>query len=150
MNLPIYQLMYVSTASWPLNTDELSAILDVSRAKNQRANVTGLLLHIDQGFLQILEGPEAAVMEIFRPIERDRRHFGIRVLVQQHVAERLFGGWSMGFDRWTRGEPRTADMFKITADAIENAISPEKAAALAVLLRSFYRINTGGGAATGR
>jgi hypothetical protein len=143
MNLPIFQLMYVSTASWPPNNDELAAILDVSRAKNRRLDVTGLLLYIDQSFLQILEGPEAAVMEIFRPIERDRRHFGIRVLVQQYVAERLFGEWSMGFDRWTRDAPRTADMFQITADAIENAISPEKAAALAVLLRSFYRINAG-------
>jgi hypothetical protein len=147
MNLPVFQLMYVSTAARPLTSRELTDILDVSRAQNQRLNITGLLLHLDQGFLQILEGPENAVMEVFGRIEHDRRHFGIRVLVQQYVAERLFGKWSMGFDRWTREAPRTADMFEITAEAIQNAIPPEKAAALAVLLRNFYRINAGNCAA---
>jgi hypothetical protein len=142
MDLPIFQLMYVSTEAWTLSNSELTAILDVSRANNRRLGVTGLLLHLDHSFLQILEGPESAVMDIFREIERDPRHLGLRMLVQQHVAERLFGGWSMGFDRWTRDAQRTAGMFAITADAIENAIAPEKAAALAVLLRNFYRINT--------
>lgn len=143
MNFPIFQLMYVSTAAWPLTSRELTDILEVSRAKNRRLDVTGLLLHLDQGFLQILEGPESAVMELFHRIECDERHLGVRVLVQQFVAERLFGQWSMGFDHWTRDAPRTADMFEITAEAIENAIPPEKAAALAVLLRNFYRINAG-------
>jgi hypothetical protein len=139
--------MYVSTASWTLDNRELAAILDVSRANNRRLDITGLLLFIDQAFLQILEGPEDAVREIFGRIERDQRHLGIRVLVQQRVAERLFGEWSMGFDRWTRNAQRTAGVFEITADAIENAVAPEKAAALAVLLRNFYRVNAGNCAA---
>jgi hypothetical protein len=139
--------MYVSTASWALDNRELAAILDVSRANNRRLDITGLLLFIDHAFLQILEGPEDAVREIFGRIERDQRHLGIRVLVQQRVAERLFGEWSMGFDRWTRDAQRTAGVFEITADAIENAVAPEKAAALAVLLRNFYRVNAGNCAA---
>jgi hypothetical protein len=147
MNLPVFQLMYVSTAAWALDSRVLNDILDVSRAINRELGITGMLLYLDHGFLQILEGPEAAVMETFRRIERDPRHLGIRVLVQQHVSERLFGEWSMGFDRWTRDAPRTADMFDITAEAIENAIAPEKAAALAVLLRNFYRVNSGNCAA---
>jgi hypothetical protein len=144
---PIFQLMYVSTAAWPLDEREHAAILDISRIKNRRLGITGLLLYIDQAFLQILEGPEDAVKEIFGRIEHDPRHLGIRVLVQQHVDERLFGEWTMGFDRWTRGAPRTAGVFEITVDAIENAIAPEKAAALAVLLRNFYRVNAGNCAA---
>lgn len=144
---PLLQLMYVSTASWKLGDGELTAILDVSRANNRKRGVTGLLLHLDHGFLQILEGPEDAVQELFTTIERDARHLGIRVLIQQPVSERLFGQWSMGFDRWTRGAPRTADMFEITADAIENIIPPEKAAALAVMLKNFYRVNSGNRAA---
>jgi hypothetical protein len=145
--IAICQLMYVSTAAWKLDSGELTAILDASRRNNRRLNVTGLLLHLDHGFLQILEGPEAAVKEIFGKIERDQRHLGIRVLIQQHVPERLFGDWSMGFDRWTRDAPRTADVFEITAEAIETVIPPDKAASLAVLLRNFYRVNAGSCAA---
>lgn len=145
--MPIFQLMYVSTSSWKLDNGELSAILDVSRANNRRLGVTGLLLHLDHGFLQILEGPEDSVMEVFGRIERDQRHIGVRVLFRQHVPERLFGDWSMGFDRWTKGAARTAGMFEITEDAIHNIIAPEKAVMIAVLLRNFYRVNAGSCAA---
>lgn len=144
---PMFQLMYVSTSAWKLDNGELSAILDVSRANNRRYGVTGLLLHIDQGFLQILEGSEAAVMDVFARIERDPRHIGIRVLFRQNVPERQFGDWNMGFDRWAKGAPRTAGMFDITEDAIHNVISPEKAVTIAALLRNFYRVNAGNFAA---
>lgn len=143
----MFQLMYVSTASWKMENDDLNAILDVSRAKNSQLGVTGLLLHIDHGFLQILEGPKDAVLEIFGAIERDHRHTGINVLFQHDVPERLFGDWSMGFDRWTKGAPRTTGMFEITEDAIHNIIIPEKAVEIAVLLRNFYMVNAGSCAA---
>ena len=143
----MFQLMYVSTASWTMNGADLSAILDVSRANNRRLGVTGILLHLDHGFLQILEGPKDAVMEIFSNIERDHRHIGVRVLLQQDVPDRLFGEWTMGFDHWIEDAPRTAGMFQITQDAIEHAIEPEKAAALAILLKNFYRVNAGSCAA---
>lgn len=143
----MFQIVYVSAASWPMSSGDLNAILDVSRANNRRFGVTGLLLHIDHGFLQVLEGPKEAVMAIFSKVERDTRHIGVRVLVQQEVKERLFGDWSMGFDRLSENNPRTADVFEITREAIENAVAPEKAAQVAVLLRNFYRINAGSCAA---
>ena len=139
----VYQLMYVSSAAWKLANDELSAILDISRANNRRYGVTGLLLYLDGGFLQVLEGPKDAVTTLFRQISRDRRHIGVRTLVERHVPERLFAGWSMGFDRWTKGAPRTADVFDITRSAIERAVTAEKAADLAILLRNFYAVHAG-------
>ncbi len=143
----MFQLMYVSMAAWKMENDDLNSILDVSRANNFRLGVTGLLLHLDRGFLQVLEGSKGAVLEIFGRIERDRRHTGLRILFQQDVPERLFGDWNMGFDRWTKDAPRTAGMFEITADAIQNIILPEKAAEIAILLRNFYKVNAGSCAA---
>jgi hypothetical protein len=143
----MFQLMYVSTATRKMANDDLCSILEVSRAKNNRLDVTGLLLHLDYGFLQILEGPKDAVLEIFGAIARDHRHTGLRILFQRDVPERLFGNWTMGFDRWTKDAPRTAGMFEITADAIHNIILPEKAVEIAVLLRNFYRVNAGSCAA---
>jgi len=143
----MFQLMYVSTAAWKMANDDLCSILDVSRANNRRLGVTGLLLHLDHGFLQVLEGSKDAVLEIFGQIERDRRHTGVRVLFQHDVPERLFGDWTMGFDRWTKGAPRTVGVFEITEDAIHNITLPEKAVEIAVLLRNFYRVNAGSRAA---
>lgn len=139
----VFQLTYVSSAAWKLANDELNTILDTSRANNRRYGVTGLLLHLDGGFLQVLEGPKDAVTTLFRRIGRDPRHIGVRMLVERHVPARLFAGWSMGFDRWTEGAPRTADVFAITRNAIEHAVAPEKAADLAILLRNFYAVHAG-------
>jgi hypothetical protein len=139
----MYQLVYVSTASRAMSDADLNEILDVSRRKNRERDVTGVLLYLDRGFLQVLEGPEAAVKETYAHIARDRRHIDPRILIEQETDERLFAGWSMGFDRLLPGQARTADVFAITLDAIHNVIPPQKAAGLAILLRNFYRINVG-------
>ena len=55
----MYQLVYVSTASRAMSDADLNEILDVSRRKNRERDVTGVLLYLDRGFLQVLEGPEA-------------------------------------------------------------------------------------------
>ena len=143
----MHQLVYVSAASWPMSNADLNEILDASRRNNRQSGVTGILLHIDRGFLQVLEGPKAAVEEAFSHISRDRRHGGLRVLIEQETDGRLFGDWSMGFERLEPGQPRTADVFAITRDAVENAVPPEQAAQIAILLRNFYRVNAGSCAA---
>jgi len=143
----MYQLMYASTAAWTMEHGDLNTILDEARANNRRYGVTGLLLHLDHGFLQLLEGPKDAVLEVFRQIERDHRHIGVRVLIQQDTPSRLFGNWSMGFDRWSEGAARTAGVFEAVREAIEQPILPEKAAALAVMLRNFYLMHAGNRAA---
>lgn len=137
----MFQIVYVSTASWSMTANDLNEIVDISRANNRRLNVTGLLLYLDHCFLQILEGPKEAVLALFPAIEHDPRHKGIRVLVQREITQRLFNGWTMGFDRPT--ESKAPEIFQITHEAIENAVAPEKAAEIAVLLRNFYRINSG-------
>jgi hypothetical protein len=137
----MFQLMYASTAAWTMDRGDLNDILDVSRANNRRLGVTGLLLHLDHGFLQVLEGPKDAVLAVFDQIDRDHRHIGVRILIQQEVPERLFGEWSMGFDRWTEGAPRTANVFETIREAIEQTIPPEKAVALAAMLRNFYKVH---------
>ena len=141
--ISMHQLVYVSAASWAMSTADLNEILDASRRNNRRNGVTGILLHIDRGFLQVLEGPKAAVEETFSRIGRDTRHNALRVLIQQETEGRLFGEWSMGFDRLEPGRARTADVFAITRDAVENAVPPEQAAQIAILLRNFYRVNAG-------
>lgn len=139
----MHQIVYVSTACWAMGNDDLNDILDISRRNNRVNGVTGLLLYIDQGFLQVLEGPEAAVKETYYGhIVHDRRHKALRALSEGKADRRLFAGWSMGFDRLSPDQGRSADVFAITRDAIQGAIRPEKAEDIAILLRTFYKINT--------
>lgn len=139
----MHQLVYVSAASWAMTDTDLNDILDASRRNNRANGVTGLLLHIDHGFLQILEGPETAVAETFARIRRDPRHTSLRLLTEQETDARLFGEWSMGFEKLSPEHARTASVFAVTQQAIENALPPAKAAHIAILLANFYRVNAG-------
>lgn len=135
----MFRLIYVSSASWVMKDEDLTAILAVSRRKNRALAVTGMLLHLEHSFLQVLEGPEAPVRSIFTSIQRDARHHDVRVLVEHEVEERFFADWTMGFDRPT--PERSADVFAITREAIYDSVPVERVAEIAILLRNFYRIN---------
>jgi hypothetical protein len=137
----MYQLVYVSAASTALSDTDLNQILDASRRNNRPRDITGMLLLIDQGFLQVLEGPKQAVLEVFARIGADKRHSALRVLVQHEAPERLFPNWSMGFDKLGPGHTPTADVFAVTREAIQNAVEPARAVEIATLLRTFYKVN---------
>ena len=56
----------------------------------------GVLVAHDGWFLHVLEGPEAAVREVFAGIQRDPRHAEVVKLGEEPTETRLFGRWSLG------------------------------------------------------
>ena len=76
---------------------EMTNLLGVARARNAKLGVTGALIFNEGLFAQILEGDEAAVREIFKRIQMDRRHTEINVFPTQQYEHRRFEGWSMAF-----------------------------------------------------
>lgn len=93
----VYEIIYTSAASRLLDPGELSAILESARRNNQRLGVTGILLYANGSFLQVLEGDEPVVRELYGRIHGDARHYRVRVLRERTVPTRSFGTWSMGF-----------------------------------------------------
>lgn len=91
------QIVYVSAAIAPLALEDLHHLLVLARAKNVIHRVTGMLLYDSGSFLQVLEGPDTAVEQIFAGIQRDPRHHQIKVLIRQPIDHREFPEWSMGF-----------------------------------------------------
>lgn len=139
----IYQLVYVSAGQTAAEPQVLADILEASRRNNPAKDITGMLLHIDGGFLQILEGPQDAVRKTYQRILSDRRHFNQQILLERAVPERLFPDWTMGFEQPLEGHPDTGGIFEATRTAIEGAVSPEKAKEIAILLHTFYTVNMG-------
>lgn len=93
------QIVYASASVAPVSQQTLYDILSHARTKNERSNVTGFLLYDDGSFLQVLEGPDAAVEAIYASICADPRHHRIRLLLRKTVTEREFGDWTMAFAR---------------------------------------------------
>ena len=90
-------LVYVSSATRLLSQAELLKLLHTSRRNNQRDQITGVLLYDDGNFLQAVEGPEAAIRDLYRRLEEDDRHQHLRIVLEEPVRERQFPQWSMGF-----------------------------------------------------
>ena len=136
------QLLYVSDTKRDFPQEALEDILAISRRKNRAAEVTGLLLYLDGGFLQVLEGGHEAVEEIYTAIRNDPRHWNLTVLLDRE-APAAFGEWSMGFERLRPGLAETDDIFRISSDAIAGRLKPGTAQDLVTLLKTFYRIQRG-------
>jgi hypothetical protein len=75
----------------------LRDILAAALRNNPRTGVTGALMFTSCCFVQVLEGPRAAIERLFQTIKGDERHDGAALLSVGPVAERAFPHWSMAF-----------------------------------------------------
>jgi hypothetical protein len=104
----LIQLIY---SSKPFGFDEaaLNGILMIARRNNPRDAITGALICRHDLYLQLLEGPEAAVEARYVRIARDDRHLEVVKRVSRPVTERMFPNWAMRDDparswMWTARE----------------------------------------------
>jgi hypothetical protein len=135
------QLLYVSTTSHDLGPEAVNAILTSARANNAMLGITGLLLYVEGGFLQLLEGDELAVRELYMRIAADRRHLDTRVMLDREATTRSFPGWAMGFECPSLRDPETAGMFGVVQHAIQGRLSGGAGKVVALMLETFYRVH---------
>ncbi len=90
---------YTPVAEHDCSDDELATILDQSRRANTAHGLTGLLIYFapTREFCQLLEGQKEDVLRLMANIKSDDRHGLIVIEIQEEVAARSFGAWSMGF-----------------------------------------------------
>jgi hypothetical protein len=133
------QLLYVSNTSRDIPAPVLDEILAAAQKNNRTLGVTGMLLYVDGGFLQVLEGEPDVLAMLYAKIAADKRHWNTQVLLKRD-ADRAFGDWSMGFYRPTK---ESGEMFRISKDAIAGHLSGADQPLLLRLMVNFYRIQSG-------
>ena len=116
--LPIHCLIYRSQASRALHEVTLVPLLRKARRYNQQANLSGLLVHTKGQFLQIIEGPEPALSDLFARIVDDPRHYDVHMLAYGTVPERAFADWRMAY------APTNEVIFKKITGFLPLAASP--------------------------
>lgn len=94
---PLFHLGYVSTETGDMGTQEMIELMTEARRINTERDITGLLLHREKSFYQVLEGTEGEVRRIFASIEKDERHTAVDVLFDGEIEAREFADWRMGF-----------------------------------------------------
>jgi Sensors of blue-light using FAD len=116
------QMIYVSK---PFGFDRgvLDDILTVSRFNNARDGITGALICRGDLYLQLIEGPDAAIAATYARIAGDAdRHVNVQPLVSRPAADRMFPGWAM------RDDPARSWMWsmeEVSAGAVQSASEAE-------------------------
>lgn len=130
----LIQLIYASSAVKPFSSDELLDLLEFSQQNNLKNDITGILLYKDGTFLQVLEGPEDKVNEIWKRIQQDDRHQGLIVIQKESISEREFNEWLMGFadlnDEGLSGLPGYSDFMNVGGTNFDWHESPSVALSL--------------------
>ena len=93
----VHFLLYVSSATELLSRAELDEILAISRKNNAALSVSGILLYKGGNLMQLLEGEEKAVVDLYDKIGRDPRHHDLTVVWDGAEDTRQFPSWSMAF-----------------------------------------------------
>lgn len=118
-HMRLSQLIYVSRP-FGFHAEMLDDVLLSARRRNAANGITGSLVCRADVFLQILEGPRAAVTETFGRILRDDRHVEVVILHCGDTPDRMFPSWSMRDDppqtwMWTQDEVRAGAARNATA-----------------------------------
>jgi hypothetical protein len=92
----LVRLLYVSRLADSGKPEVIEGILAQSRAHNPALGITGILCYGGNIFLQAIEGGRAQVSELYNHICKDARHKDVVLLHYEEIAERRFGGWTMG------------------------------------------------------
>ena len=114
---PLIHIAYASKATQAFDAQALAELMQRSRSANESRGLTGFLLYDTSHFFQLLEGPAAAVHDVFRKICADTRHGDIACILNEPVQARAFGEWSMSYMTMTRGELGAIDGLKDFFDA---------------------------------
>ncbi len=92
----LVRLLYVSRAVNKDSAQAIESILESSRSHNLGHGITGVLCYGGGVFLQAIEGGRDAVNRLYNHIVADERHTDVVLLHYEEIAERRFGGWTMG------------------------------------------------------
>ncbi|MBP2832452.1 BLUF domain-containing protein [Aquimarina sp. U1-2] len=93
----IFELSYHSKAAPNLKRDDLEAILTTSKEKNKKNGITGALIYFKKSFFQLVEGNKKDILDLYREIENDDRHYDVTLIYTGFKLKRTFGDWSMAY-----------------------------------------------------
>lgn len=93
----MHHIIYLSWATVPFTNAQLQNLLTLARQRNTELAVTGILLYGNERFVQVLEGEESIIREMYAHIRRDTRHSNILTFANKPVAQRAFMEWAMAF-----------------------------------------------------
>ena len=95
--MKVYQLTYRSKAIQEITPNNIYEIVKVANEFNPSLAITGCLIFYNGYFIQILEGEQVAVEELYNKIKKDKRHTFTNILSKGWAPKRIFENWNMAY-----------------------------------------------------
>jgi len=93
----MYQLIYISSATKNLDREEFLQLVAHSQSKNNAQGITGVLMFKDGNFMQVLEGDQELIAQLYATIKVDSRHTLVSIIHEGPISFREYPGWSSSF-----------------------------------------------------
>ncbi|PQJ78686.1 BLUF domain-containing protein [Polaribacter porphyrae] len=134
----IQQIVYYSISDTIITESKLNEILEPSRINNSKKNITGCLLYHNKVFLQLLEGKRDIIHQLYKKIQKDKRHSNVTLIIEEDIKKRMFPGWSMAFHEFDSNKAKV-DKFVESIDFFSKSI-PKKTEAIDLFWRMAKQI----------
>lgn len=92
-----HTICYISKQNEALKETELEHLFQFILTINPTLKITGVLLHNNNFFLQVLEGDKTTLTDLFAKIRKDKRHKDILTILDQKIDHRIFQGYEANF-----------------------------------------------------
>lgn len=87
----LHRILYRSEAIGTFDDFEIQKLGIKAQVRNEYIDVTGVLIFCDNCFMQLIEGEEAVIKDLYyNKIYHDHRHRRIKVILQGDIKERAF------------------------------------------------------------
>ncbi|MDX6746890.1 BLUF domain-containing protein [Polaribacter sp. PL03] len=94
--MKLRRIAYTSKATIHFSKRDLLDLLHDSRAYNSMDKISGVLIHKNGYFLQIIEGDSKDVDDLLTRLHKDTRHTDFKIINDSFVPDRMFSKWAMG------------------------------------------------------
>ena len=125
--------MYFSLQSTIFSEDDIVALLEKARKKNNKLGVTGILLYDKGAFFQIVEGNPEAITSLINIIQRDTRHERFVKIIYEDILGRSFSDWTMGYSGAIREDLISTKGLNDFFEKHSNCLNLEKGRAKTIL-----------------
>ncbi len=93
----IKTICYISDSNLDNSFSDLKELFRKAKINNAKNQITGVLIHKSNNFLQVLEGDHKTVDTLFNRIRLDDRHQNIFKILETTIEERFFEEYKFGF-----------------------------------------------------
>lgn len=78
-------IFYVSSSIKDLSQTEIEVMMNDTKKQNDLNNITGIFMHSDKNFFQIIEGKNEDIEILYKKIKQDPRHFNIIKIFDNYI-----------------------------------------------------------------